>query len=116
MRANRCQWDAGTSYAAAEGGHLEVLQWARANGCDWNADTCSAAAKGGHLEVLQWLRANGCDWNVWAWKQLVEVRRCCIGYVPMAVQKLIEQQQQKVVGFTSVIEVVPRRHWLGQQA
>jgi hypothetical protein len=48
---------------AAEGGHLEVLQWARTNGCDWDESTCYAAAEGGHLEVLQWLRANGCDWG-----------------------------------------------------
>jgi hypothetical protein len=33
------------------------------NGCDWNADTCSAAAEGGHLTVLQRGRVNGCDWN-----------------------------------------------------
>ena len=49
--------------AAAEGGHLELLQWARANGCLWNEDTCWMAAGGGHLEMLQWARANGCPWN-----------------------------------------------------
>jgi hypothetical protein len=47
-----CAW-------AADGGHLEVLQWARANGAPWNKLTCAAAAGGGHLEVLQWARANG---------------------------------------------------------
>ena len=26
-------------------------------------DTCWAAAIGGHLEVLQWARANGCPWD-----------------------------------------------------
>jgi hypothetical protein len=35
-------------------------QWLRANGCDWNTETCSAAAGGGHLEVLEWARENGC--------------------------------------------------------
>jgi hypothetical protein len=25
--------------------------------------TCSRAAEGGHLEVIQWARANGCRWN-----------------------------------------------------
>ena len=30
--------------AAAEGGHLEVLQWARANGAPWDELTCSNAA------------------------------------------------------------------------
>ena len=48
---------------AAEGGHLEVLQWARANGCPWDEYTCSYAARGGHLEVLKWARTNGCPWD-----------------------------------------------------
>jgi hypothetical protein len=26
--------------AAAIGGHLGVLQWARENGCEWKRDTC----------------------------------------------------------------------------
>jgi hypothetical protein len=39
--------------AAARGGHLEMLQWARANGCPWNEMTCSGAVTGGHLDVLQ---------------------------------------------------------------
>jgi hypothetical protein len=33
LRAGGCPWDEGTCWAAAEGGHLEVLKWARANGC-----------------------------------------------------------------------------------
>ena len=45
---------------AAQGGHLEVMQWARANGCPWDSLTCAYAAEGGYLEVLQWARANGC--------------------------------------------------------
>ena len=49
--------------AAALGGHLEVLQWARANGCPWNVDTCYQAVGSGHLKVLQWARANGCPWD-----------------------------------------------------
>jgi hypothetical protein len=32
--------NAGTCSRAAEGGHLEVLQWARDNGCPWDAMTC----------------------------------------------------------------------------
>ena len=31
-----------TCRAAAEGGHLEVLQWALANGCQGDTDTCEA--------------------------------------------------------------------------
>ena len=50
--------------AAAKGGHLEVLKWARANGCPWgNEKTCTFAAKGGHLAVLKWARENGCPWD-----------------------------------------------------
>ena len=40
-----------------------MLQWLRANGCEWDAGTCTAAAGGGQLVVLQWLRANDCAWN-----------------------------------------------------
>ena len=59
LRANCCPWDVFTCARAANGGHLEVLQWLHANGCQWDAHTCSSAAEGGHLEMLQWLRANG---------------------------------------------------------
>ncbi|KAG5178057.1 hypothetical protein JKP88DRAFT_330616 [Tribonema minus] len=52
---------------AAEGGHLEILKWARADGCRWNEQTCSGAAKRGHLAVLQWARdwahTSGCAWD-----------------------------------------------------
>ena len=41
---------------AAEGGHLEVLQWARQNGCPWDSDTCAGAAQFGHLGHGLWLR------------------------------------------------------------
>ncbi|KAI8471350.1 MAG: hypothetical protein J3K34DRAFT_520586 [Monoraphidium minutum] len=48
-----------TCAAAAEGGHLQVLQWARQQQppCPWGKETCAAAAaENGHLHVLQWLR------------------------------------------------------------
>ncbi len=48
---------------AAEGGHLDVLIWARANGCSWNTWTCAYAARNGHLDILMWCRANGCPWS-----------------------------------------------------
>jgi hypothetical protein len=60
--SGRSQTDARGAYAA-EGGQLDVLQWARANGCPWDAETCWGAAHKGHLEVLKWARANGCPWN-----------------------------------------------------
>ena len=50
----------GRAQMRPEGGHLEVLQWARANGCPWNEWTCFQAAQCGHLDVLQWALANGC--------------------------------------------------------
>ena len=51
LRENGCSWDEETCASAAEGGHLEMLQWARANGCPWNERTCRGAAEGGNLEV-----------------------------------------------------------------
>ncbi len=51
---------------AAEGGHLEVLQWAQSQGCLWDEEnSCHEAARGGHLEMLQWLRSQGCPWDEW---------------------------------------------------
>jgi hypothetical protein len=49
-------WDEKTCSAAAERGHLEVLQWLRVKGCPWDEWTCDNAAKNGHLHVLQWAR------------------------------------------------------------
>ena len=49
---------------AANGGHLNVLEWARENGCPWDYDTYVKAASEGHLEVLKWLRENGCPINI----------------------------------------------------
>ena len=28
-------------------------------------NTCDDAAQGGHLEVLKWARENGCDWDIY---------------------------------------------------
>eukprot|EP00982_Pelagococcus_subviridis_P003634 27335-Pelagococcus_subviridis.AAC.2 len=52
-----------TCATAANGGHLEVLQWARAYDCPWDETICADAAQSGHLEVLQWARANGAPWD-----------------------------------------------------
>ena len=51
--------NANTCSAAAEGGHLEVLQWARANGCPWDRDTIRLARANGHDDVVIWAKANG---------------------------------------------------------
>ena len=62
-RAQGCRWDERTCAWAARNGHLEVLQWARAHGCRWDEATCAYAANKGHLAVLQWARAHGCPWD-----------------------------------------------------
>lgn len=49
--------------AAATGGHIDVIRWARAHGLAWDASCCAAAAFAGDLACLQWLRANGCPWD-----------------------------------------------------
>ena len=36
-----------------------MLRWAREHGCEWDEQTCALAAEGGHLDVLQWARAHG---------------------------------------------------------
>ena len=69
LKALRCAenfpWDEKTCAYAADGGHLDVLKWARENGCSWDEDTCSGAAFGGHLETLKWARATDCPLDVW---------------------------------------------------
>jgi|AntAceMinimDraft_1070359.scaffolds.fasta_scaffold14982_4 hypothetical protein len=66
-RENGCPWNKHTSMKAAEGGHLELLKWAREQEppCPWDEWTTAAAATGGRLEVLQWLRAQcpPCPWS-----------------------------------------------------
>ena len=52
---------------AADGGHLEVLQYLRSGEtpCNWDNATCIRAAKRGHLRVLHWALANGCPCDRW---------------------------------------------------
>ena len=59
----RCPWDEDTCAAAAEGGHLDILRWARQRKCKWDANTCLSSAAAGHLHVLQWARKNACPWD-----------------------------------------------------
>eukprot|EP00239_Pterosperma_sp_CCMP1384_P012910 CAMPEP_0197865548 /NCGR_PEP_ID=MMETSP1438-20131217/43730_1 /TAXON_ID=1461541 /ORGANISM="Pterosperma sp., Strain CCMP1384" /LENGTH=104 /DNA_ID=CAMNT_0043484035 /DNA_START=1011 /DNA_END=1325 /DNA_ORIENTATION=+ len=42
---------------------IPLAVWAKMQGCPWNTETCAAAAESGHLEVLQWARAEGCEWD-----------------------------------------------------
>ena len=57
----------GVCRAAAAGGHLHILQWARSQSppCPWNEWACRLAAEHGHVDVLQWLRSETppCPWN-----------------------------------------------------
>jgi hypothetical protein len=53
----------GVCEKAAEGGHLQVLQWAVEQGCDMDQQVCSAAALYGHLELLKWARQHGAPWD-----------------------------------------------------
>lgn len=58
-----CPWNEDTCRAAAEGGHLHILQWAKKEGCSWDEWTCTGAAARGNLEMLQWVVENGCPWD-----------------------------------------------------
>ena len=49
--------------AAAGGGQLRLLQWARRRGYGWGEQTCASAAASGHLDVLVWARKHGCPWD-----------------------------------------------------
>jgi hypothetical protein len=60
QRAGRLSCQEFLCQAAAKGGHLEVLQWARANGCPWDNYTLINARHAGHLELVNWATANGC--------------------------------------------------------
>ena len=50
-------WFHQLGWLAAKHGKMECLECLRANNCScWNYLTCDGAAEGGHLEVLQWAR------------------------------------------------------------
>ena len=60
LHNNGCPWDTETCYAAAEGGHLATLQWAREHHCPWNEDIVRTfAAHYGHVDMLRWLDEQG---------------------------------------------------------
>ena len=57
MVAHDCPWYSDASYNAARVGHLHILKWIFDNNHLWDdLNVCLAAATGGHLEVLQWAR------------------------------------------------------------
>lgn len=51
------------SNAAAESGHIHILQWLMDQGCIMDAYTVSCAVKKGQLEAVKWLRDQGYPWN-----------------------------------------------------
>ncbi len=56
-------WDEDVCAAAALGGHLDVLQWARKSGASWNAKVLQNAAKGGHFAAFRWARRERAPWD-----------------------------------------------------
>ena len=63
--------DAKICEAAALGGHLAVIQWARSWNCPYG-DTTPVAAGEGHLDVLQWAVANGATTHYLTWLNACE--------------------------------------------
>ena len=57
----RC--DASICTAAARGGHLEVLKWARQELIPWGENTFDEAVKNGHFELLRWAHGEECKWS-----------------------------------------------------
>ena len=41
---------------AAQGGHLDMLKWAREHDCPWDKDSCEAASLNHHPETLAWVQ------------------------------------------------------------
>merc|ERR1711907_284901 len=89
-----------TCAEAAEGGHLEVLKWARSQDppCPWNKWTCEGAAKGGHLDVLKWARSQDppCPWS------RDECRERARRYGHQHVVDWIDQQENEIDSRASV--------------
>ena len=48
-RGEKCDWDVGTIWAAAEQGNLEMVKYCVVKKCAISTLTCAFAAKNGHL-------------------------------------------------------------------
>jgi roadblock/LC7 domain-containing protein len=72
-RLQGAPWDPQVCAAAATNGHLQVLQWARAEGCPWDENAAVSAAGAGHLRVLQWLKEQGAPWDMARMKRVASV-------------------------------------------
>lgn len=53
----------GVTRAAAAGGQLTALQWARAHGAARGKLVCTYVARNGYLSAMQWARLHGCEWD-----------------------------------------------------
>lgn len=63
LRSRGCPWSPYTMSRAASRGRLHILRWAHERGCPSNQSATLAAAAGGHLCCLKFLRSIGCPWN-----------------------------------------------------
>lgn len=61
--SHKLPWDASVCAAAAHGGQLETVQWLRLHCCPWDKATTTWAAVEGHAALLAWARENGCDFS-----------------------------------------------------
>jgi hypothetical protein len=50
----RAAYDVNTLRAAAEAGHVNVVQYLRSQNCQWDLTVSEAAAEAGHRDVLLW--------------------------------------------------------------
>lgn len=58
---HKVNWHTETTKAAAAGGHLHIVRWAREKGCPWSRSTVSTALANGHLDFAKWCLAHGCE-------------------------------------------------------
>ncbi|AGO81960.1 F-box domain containing protein [Pandoravirus dulcis] len=55
--------DARVCAAAAAGGHLPCIEYARAAGFAWDDTATAGATSGGHIDCLVYLHRHGCPWD-----------------------------------------------------
>ena len=62
-RENGCPWERGRADTAAREGAPGGAAVCTRTGALGGGDACRSAAEGGHLEVLEYARENGCPWD-----------------------------------------------------
>lgn len=58
-----CPIDSYACAMAASSGHFDILKWLRKNNCPWDDNVCAYAAENGHLDIIKWARKNNCFWS-----------------------------------------------------